>query len=419
MQYLPGCKIFILSIGNDMMKKKVLIIGPGMEIGGVERSLLGLLDAINYDKYEVDLFLFSHTGEFMPFINKNVHLLSENKMFSYISWPIIKLVKSGKFLIASIRLFSKMYGDLRAIIKKTATINTILCNKIVTLIVPKNAKHYDFALGFFGPHYYLGHKIDADLKIGWIHTDCSHPAEFSDSKDISSAWHNIDYVACVSENVKNSFDKIYPSLKDKTIVIENIFSSEFVINRSNEFSVKQEMPDDAATKILSVGRFCTAKAFDDVVIACNKLVEKGYNFKWYLIGYGPDEELIKNLINEYQLQDTVIVLGKKDNPYPYIKECDIYAQPSRYEGKAVTVIEAQILNKPVMITRYTTSAAQLRESVDGYICEMGVDGVVDGIEFLINNPDYREKLIENTKQTNYDNSYVADQIFNIKETKNA
>ena len=395
------------------MKKKVLVIGPGMEIGGVERSLLGLLDAIDYDKYDVDLFLLSHTGEFMPLINKNVNLLPENKMFSYISWPISKLVKSCKFYMAAIRLFSKIYGDIRAKIKKTSTINITLCKKIVSSNVKKLDTHYDIALGFFGPHYFLNDNIDADLKIGWVHTDYGNPTELPDIGYTLPMWSKLDYIACVSEQVKVSFDKIYPSLKEKTVVIENIFSSEFVRGRAAEFSVKQEMPDNTSTKILSVGRFCTAKAFDDVVRACNKLVEKDYDFKWYLIGYGSDEQLIKDLIDEYNLQDTVIILGKKDNPYPYIKECDIYAQPSRYEGKAVTVIEAQILNKPVMITRYATSAAQLQEGIDGYICEMGVDGIVGGIEYLINNIELREKLIENTKNFSYDNGFEAEKIFGL------
>ncbi len=397
------------------MKKKVLVIGPGMEIGGVERSLLGLLDAIDYDRYDVDLFLLSHTGEFMSLINKNVNLLPENKMFSYISWPIARLVKSGKFYMAAIRLFSKIYGNIRAKIKKTSTINISLCKKIVSSKIKKINTHYDIALGFFGPHYFLNDKIDADIKIGWVHTDYGNPTELPDVKFTLSMWSKLDYIACVSEQVKVSFDKIYHSLKEKTVVIENIFSSEFVRGRADEFSAKQEMPDNTSNKILSVGRFCTAKAFDEVVRACNKLVQKGYDFKWYLIGYGPDEQLIKNLIDEYNLQDTVIILGKRDNPYPYIKECDIYAQPSRYEGKAVTVIEAQILNKPVMITRYATSSAQLQEGVDGFICEMGVDGIVEGIEYLINNPENRENFAENTRKNNYDNSYIANDIFNLME----
>lgn len=399
------------------MKKKVLIIGPGMEIGGVERSLLGLLDAIDYDKYDVDLFLLSHSGEFMPLINKKVNLLPENEMFAFVSWPILKLVKKGKFYMAAIRLFSKFYGDFRAKIKKTATTNITLCKKLISRTVKKMPKHYDIALGFFGPHYFLSNKVDADLKIGWVHTDYSSSTELPDVKFTLPMWAKLDFIACVSELVKNSFDKIYPSLQEKTVVIENIFSSEFVRARAEEFTVKDEMPDNTDVKILSVGRFCTAKAFDEVVIACDKLKQKGYDFKWYLIGYGQDEQLIKSLIEKYALQDTVIVLGKKDNPYPYMKECDIYAQPSRYEGKAVTVTEAQILNKPVMITRYATSAAQLKEGFDGYICEMGIDGIVSGIEFMINNPDFRNTLVENTKAVTYDNAFEAQKIFELEKEK--
>lgn len=383
-----------------------------MEIGGVERSLLGLLDTIDYNEYDVDLFLFSHTGEFMDFINKNANLLPEYKSFAYINWPIIKLFKKGKLLIGSIRLFCKFYGSSRAIIKKSSSINITLCKKLVSLLVPKLNTRYDIALGFFGPHYFLDKKVSANKKIGWVHTDYANPNELPDLNFTLPMWAKLDHIACVSPEVKASFDKIYPSLSKKTIVFENILSPNFIIERSNDFSAKIEMPDNTATKILSIGRFCKAKAFDDVVIACSKLVEKNIDFKWYLIGYGPEESLIKSLISKYNLENHVIILGKKSNPYPYIKECDIYAQPSRYEGKAVTVTEAQILNKPVMITRYATSSAQLQEGIDGYICEMGIDGIVKGIEYMIKNPDFRNTLINNTKSNQYANQCIK--IFNFE-----
>lgn len=113
------------------------------------------------------------------------------------------------------------------------------------------------------------------------------------------------------------------------------------------------------------------------------------------------------------MKENMIILGKKDNPYPYIKACDIYAQPSRYEGKAVTVTEAQILNKPVLITRYATATSQVKEGIDGYICDMGAIGVADGLEYLINHEEIRERLIKNTKEQNYNNSEEVNKIVKL------
>lgn len=387
-----------------------------MEIGGVERSLLGILDGIDYEKCEVDLFLLSHTGEFMPLINRKANLLPEDKRFSLINWPITKLVKTGHFYMAAIRLWSKLYGDLRARVTSTETLNITICKKIVSEKIKMLEKHYDIALGFFGPHYFLENKVDADVKVGWVHTDYSNSNEKPDVNYTLPMWDKLDYIACVSEQVKESFDFVYPSLRNKTIVIENILSSKFVEEQSLKVDVSEEMPDSNCIKILSVGRFSTQKNFLSVPEVCKELIGEGYRVKWYLIGYGPEEHQIKEKIQELQVEDSVIILGKKDNPYPYMKACDIYAQPSLYEGKAVTVREAQMLHKPVLITRFATSASQVEEGIDGYICEMGVQGIADGLAFLIDHPEICRELEENTKQSEYGNVKEIEKIFDLLHT---
>ena len=196
-------------------------------------------------------------------------------------------------------------------------------------------------------------------------------------------------------------------------------SSQFIKAQADMFEVENEMPKDGHIRVLSVGRFCVAKAFDEAVVSCSILVRKGYNIKWYLVGYGPDEGLIREKIKEYHMEEYMIILGKKDNPYPYMKACDIYVQPSRYEGKAVTVTEAQILNKPVLITRYATAMSQVKDGIDGYICDMGAIGVAEGLEYLINHTEVREYLIENTKKQKYNNAEEIEKIIQLWKKKKA
>ena len=142
----------------------------------------------------------------------------------------------------------------------------------------------------------------------------------------------------------------------------------------------------------------------------------GIHVKWYLIGYGPDEILIKEKIKENKMEEHVFILGKKTNPYPYIKVCDFYIQPSRYEGKAVTVREAQILCKPVVITRFPTSASQLTDGYDGIIVDMDNDGCAREIVEFIKNKNLQEKIIQNLKSNDYSNSNEIEKIYELVES---
>ena len=389
------------------------MIGPGLEIGGVERSLIGLLDSIDYEEYTVDLFLYSHTGEFWRYLNPRVNLLPEYKPLALINEPIIRLIKKGDYQIASYRLFSKLYGYIRGILKNCQSINITFCKKLIMESMPPFPYSYDYALGFFGPYYLLTEKVNAEVRIGWVHTDYSNGSEKPDIEFFTPMWSALDHIACVSKSAEKTFQKVFPELADRTVVIENIVSSKLIHAQAAEFEA-DEMKTTNSVKILSVGRFCTAKAFDLIPEVCSKLIEGGYSIKWFLIGYGPDENLIRSKIREYSMDDFVVVLGKKTNPYPYMQACDIYVQPSRYEGKAVTVTEAQILHKPVMITRYATSASQVDEGFDGYICEMGVEGIVEGLSHLLDHQELREKLVSGTMSKKYDYSEEINRIWNLK-----
>ena len=364
-------------------KKEILIIGPGMEIGGVEKSLLGFLDSIDYDRCNVDLFLYSHTGELMPFINDRVNLLPENLYYSLINWPIIKLFKTRHYYVGTIRILSKIYGGIRARITGSGSINTALCRKLLTRRIDILPKKYDVVYSFFQPHFFALEKVQANKKIGWVHTDYSSKYEKQDRAFFLPMWRGLDRIACVSESVKDSFDSVYPELKSKTIVIENVLPVKLIKTQSIAFSAENEIPRDGSFRILSIGRFCTAKAFDDAIIAAYKLHEEGVDCKWYFIGYGPEEGKLINLISKYHSEEYTIILGKRTNPYPYILECDLYAQPSRYEGKAVTVCEAQLLKKPVLITNYNTAHSQLTSESLTHICDLGVDGIVKGVKYMI------------------------------------
>lgn len=394
--------------------RKVLISSFDMEVGGVERSLISMLNNFDYSNNEVDLMLYSHTGDFMPMLNNRVNLLNEVKQYSTFRKSIGETIKQGNLTLGLTRILSKFLAKINGRIKNLSEYGIYqmqLMWKYSLTFLPKLDKEYDVVISYLWPHYFIAEKVKAKRKIAWIHTDYS-TIETDISMDLKM-WNKFDYIMAVSEECKNAFIKKYPSLQSKVRVMENITSPEFIRKMAEE-DIEDGIKNDNSFKLCSVARLSHAKGIDNAVKALRILHDRGLtDIKWYVVGYGGDEDMIKNLIKDNNLEDSFILLGKKINPYPYMKVCDIYVQPSRYEGKAVTVGEAQILGKPVVITNYTTAKSQVRDNVDGYICELSVEGIADGLEKLYKDKKLRIKLSNNCKNTDYGNSNELYKLYKL------
>ena len=394
--------------------KDVLIASFDMEIGGVERSLISMLDSFDYDNNNVDLILYSHTGDFMNLINKKANLLSENKKYSTFRKSIGQIFKEGQLTLGITRLLARQ--NCNKVSKKlglneSSYIQMQLMWKYAIKFLPKLSKNYDIAISYLWPHYFVAEKVTAKVKVAWIHTDYS---KLETDIDIDlEMWDKYDHIFAVSEECKNSFLSKYPSLLNKLKVLENITAVDFINKMANE-KISDFNSENDNFNLLSVARFSPAKGIDNAVKALRLLHDKGLtNINWNVIGYGGDEDNIKKLIKDNNLENSFILLGKKTNPYPYMKKCDLYVQPSRYEGKAVTVTEAQILNKPVLITNYPTAKSQVKDGYDGLICELSVEGIARGIEGLFNNKNKLKILEDNCKSSDYSNSFELEKLYSL------
>lgn len=398
--------------------RKILIVSHAMEIGGVERALLGLLDAIDTSVYEVDLFLLRHSGELMRYIPDKISLLPEVRRYASLAVPIGAVIKQGQLDIALGRAIGKYQAKIavkRMKLPKDNGVAIEYSHKYTVNMMPDIQPDtiYDLAISFLTPHYFVAQKVQAKKKIAWIHTDYSVVKVDRESElKMWSAYHNI---VSISDNVTDSFLKAFPSLKEKIVLIENIVPIKYMEKLTNEFTVEDEMPLDGAVKLLTIGRFSYPKRMDEIPEICARIRERGINVKWYLIGYGGDEALIRRKIAELHMEKFVVILGKKENPYPYIKTCDFYVQPSRYEGKSVAVREAQILNKPVIITDYSTAHSQVINDYDGVIVPMDIQGCADGIVAVIQDKELRQKLIMNTKKNDYANAQEIQKVYRLLE----
>lgn len=395
---------------------KLFIAIHYLELGGAEISLIGLLQSLDYSKYDVDLFVYSHRGELLEFIPKEVNLLPEIKEYAQIERPLKNVIRDGYWKIAFARLKAKM--QFRRYVKRNHPKDGSAVFQYVSSAVSpylpslEYLGEYDLAISFLTPHNIVLEKVKAKRKAAWIHTDYSRIDVNTDME--LPIWSSFDHIVSISQEVTKSFVSRFPSLQQKIIEIENILSAKFVRERAELISPQEvalEMKiEEGETVLLSVGRFCEAKNYDNVPDICRRIIEAGCPVKWYLIGYGVDEPLIMRKIVETGMEDNVIILGKKANPYPYIKACDIYVQPSRYEGKSVTVREAQILCKPVVITDYPTARSQVKDGVDGVIVPLDKEGCAEGIVSLIKDIECQRNLIDFEKNNDFGNERECNKI---------
>lgn len=394
------------------MKKKILIVSHALELGGAERSLIGLLEAIDPNICDVDLFLLRHEGELMDMIPSYVHLLPQVPAYTVLARPMATVLKEGHLLLTGARLAGKLAANRYA--KKHGHIESGVSleysHKFTCPLMPKIQPdvEYDLAISFLTPHYFVAEKVRAKQKVAWIHTDYSRIQVNAASE--TKMWSAYDHIVTISDAVTESFVQVFPTLKNRIISIENILPAQFVKKQAEKSA---DAMDHCGSRLLSIGRFCYQKNFDNIPDICAKLVQLGLNVRWYLIGFGPDLDLIHSKIQEAQMENHVVILGKKQNPYPYIAACDLYVQPSRYEGKAVTVREAQMLGKPVAITDYATASSQLENGVDGLTVPMDNEGCAKGIADLLRNPKRMQELSDACKRRDYSNAGEVNKLYQL------
>ena len=389
-----------------------------MELGGAERALLGLLNALDTGQVDVDLFVNQHTGDFMPLIPGKINLLPEMRGYNAIERPMKQILQEGQLGILWARFKAKrqykryheslVEADKR---KDNSSFQFTAAAVQPYLRSLNDLGEYDLAISFIAPHNIVLNKVKAKKKIAWIHTDYSM-IHVNVEQELP-IWSGYDYIASISPDCKRSFLKFFPSLERKIIDIENILSPEFVMQQAELFDVSDEMPSDGL-KLLSVGRYTQAKNYENVPDIVRRIVNAGYSdLRWYIIGFGGLESLIRQKIAEAGMENHVILLGKKDNPYPYIKACDIYVQPSRYEGKSVTVREAQILYKPVIVTNYSTAGSQIQDGIDGVIVPLENEACANGIINVVENKELLNSISAWLSTHDYGNESEVEKIYNL------
>lgn len=381
-----------------------------LRCGGAENALVSLLQELDYSKYEVDLFLFQKDGMFLSKVPQQVVILDEVEEFKYIEG---RLVSTLVLALRKLRLdlfFMRLGISYLALAEKNPSIRTQKSWKLLRNVLKKKHKKYDVAIGYMEnfPNNYVIEKVDATTKIGFIHND------YNDLKlDPSLDNHyfiEFDYVATISNKCLLSLKQNFPNLTSKFIEIPNTVSSSLI----NKMAEEPLAIETSAPIILTIARLQTQKGIDLALEAAALLVEKKIDFIWYFIGDGTERQNLENQAKALNVSHCIQFLGLQANPYPYLKACTLYVQPSRFEGKSIAIEETKILNKPIVVTNYSSVSDQISALQNGYIVEITPISIAKGIEFVLSNVDLQYQFKSNlseemkAKQTNID---VLTQLF--------
>lgn len=388
-------------------KKKILFINYSLHSGGIEKSLVTILSLFDYEKYDVDLQLFANEGLFLERVPKQVHLLKPLFPAEYrlnIRQAFPALLRGGHPVLALCRLMVSLAG-------RRGTMGERLGKmwKWEGRAVRPEPGEYDAAVAFMEgqPIYYNITKVKSRVKIGFIHGDYE---AMGLCRDVDRPYvDRLDALCTVSEGCLDSLKRVFPEIAGKCHVIYNIISEKFM--RSMAEQGKGFSDDYSGLRVLSIARLSEQKGLDIALPAVAALKKKGIGFRWYIIGMGPEEEKLKTMAKALDVEDRVFFLGERPNPYPYLKQCDVYLQPSRFEGKSIAIDEAMVMMRPILVTAFSTAADQIQTGKNGLIVPMNSEGVEQGLEDLLLHAERRKAFTEALSKETYSNEEELQKLY--------
>lgn len=374
-----------------------------MILGGSTAALLSLFNCLPPTEYKIDLQLQTNSGPLYKYIPSHINILPAARRFSGFKLKIVKLLK---FILTG-AAFKAIIANFK--LGKLGFASDVIDDFYAKNLSKKNNNHYDIAISFLEgwSNFYLAYNVTANKKIAWIHSTFDNVTK---TPHLQLPWMtSVDNIVFVTDACAQAFKKTMPQMSNKTIVIENIIDSLLVRKRSEDLSESdsafQYYKETNCFKIVTVCRITiSVKGLDRIVNCAKILKEKNINFLWYIIGSGPDEQKLKDMITAAGIQDKLIPIGVRYNPYPFIKEADIMCMPSRYEGKPIVITESMILGTVPVVTEYLSAKNQINNGMDGIVVENDDFSITDAILKCINSDSHLKQMKANLQKNDYGNS---------------
>lgn len=376
--------------------KKILFVIDSLECAGAEKSLVTLLSLLDYKKYSVDLMLFGHGGALEKLVPSEVNILSP---LEYTHFSKLELKDALLYSLKKLdykMLSSRLKYSLKILKKKYRNAEKArIYWESISGVIEKNSTKYDVAISYAQgvPTFYVAEKVEAKTKFAWVNV--SYKLDSKNKIYQQKFYNQYKKIVAVSDSTKEILLETFPEYEQKIKVIYDIIDPSLI----NEMAYLGEGYNDNfnGIRLLTIGRLDKQKGYDIALKACKRLKENGINFRWYVLGKGPLKSEIVEQIKQYSLEEHFILLGVKANPYPFIKDCDIYVQTSKFEGFGLAIAEARILNKPVVTTRFDAVFNQMIDGKNGLVVDIDSGSVCDGVLKIINNSSLREGIINYLK----------------------
>jgi glycosyltransferase involved in cell wall biosynthesis len=383
--------------------KKIVIVTRRMIMGGIEKALISMVKSIPKDKYEITVLVMGMGGELADEIPNHVKV---ECLYGYENTAIEKVwnrIKKGSL----IRGFKIAWYTLLIKYTKNEFNHELFYSKMISMI----ESEYDLAIAYYTPSsfpvVFVTNNIKAKSKIAWIHTDVSQIE--TELRPFYRFYEKYDKIFCVSKNAMKKFNDLFPDLKEKTSVFYNLIDKEQMDLMAETDKGFCDQFD--GIRILTVGRLSLEKGQDIIPEVLMKLKSQGKKIRWYCIGDGLGRPLLESLIKEYGLEEQLILLGTKRNPYKYIRQCDIYVQPSRQEGYCISLAEARAFNKPIVTTDFVGAREQIEDGQNGLIVNFDENEIYTAIKTLISNKNLCKTFENNLKRVNVNTMYEIKKIF--------
>lgn len=378
---------------------KILFVMYNMEIGGTRRSLLNLLEKMVKAGVQCDLLLFSPYGDFMNQIPHGVRVLHGDILMQSIyatKQTLKKYAPSYLVLIKAVqKILKKVFGEKR------------FYDHVMRGYAKRHFKNndYDAVIAFQeGDCVKFATYVPSPCRLAWIHNDYGNLQ--GEQRGTPAIFSKLDSILFVAEGTRRTFVEAYPQFADKMRVIPNILPQDRIRESASDDDAERIFTDPNRIHIVSVGRVARQKAFERIPEVLDGLGTLSQRIEWSVIGDGPDLPRLREELETKGLQDCVRFIGARNNPFPLVRQADLYVLTSLYESQPMVVMEALTLGVPVLSTDFASVRELLGNKPFGVICENSVAGLTDSLRRLLESPKEIQSMQQSAKEYEYDNDAI-------------
>lgn len=382
--------------------KKILFVINTLGRAGAETALIELLNHLDTEEYEISLYVLLGQGEMISKVPQKVRVknkkicndsvLSSVGRRKLLETSVLALIRNGH----TIEKIGYLMKNLR-VMQKTGKIQP---DKLLWRVISDGADRFnetfDLAVAYLegGSAYYVADHVNAKKKAAFIHIaygDSGYTREMD-----RDCYEKMDMIYTVSKETRRHFLEFYPEYEKKVQVFHNLIDSERIEREAKKPGGFSDSYD--GIRILTVGRLAYQKAYDIAIQAMKQIKDAGYQARWYIVGEGSERKTLEKQIAELGLQADFVLLGMKENPFPYYAQCDLYVHATRFEGKSIAIQEAQTLGCTVIASDCAGNREQIEDGVDGLLCPLTPEGIAEKIEELIDDAAEKNRLAAAAKR---------------------